>query len=174
MAQTTQATQPLWLDGDRPGPQASQAVELLAASASHGLVPQDYNASALEKAVAQAAAQGPAPQAAAMVRLDQALTTAMTRYLHDVHLGRVDPQKIHHNFSAPQREAFDAAAYLQTAVAAQRLPEAAAEAAPHLPLYAKLRDSLARYREQVNQPVWRQPLPPLPSGLRGKLAPGQS
>ena len=174
MAQTTQATQPLWLDGDRPGPQASQAVELLAASASHGLVPQDYNASALEKAVAQAAAQGPAPQAAAMVRLDQALTTAMTRYLHDVHLGRVDPQKIHHNFSAPQREAFDAAAYLQTAVAAQRLPEAAAEAAPHLPLYAKLRDALARYREQVNQPVWRQPLPPLPSGLRGKLAPGQS
>ena len=174
MAQTTQATQPLWLDGDRPGPQASQAVELLAASASHGLVPQDYNASALEKAVAQAAAQGPAPQAAAMVRLDQALTTAMTRYLHDVHLGRVDPQKIHHNFSAPQREAFDAAAYLQTAVAAQRLPEAAAEAAPHLPLYAKLRDALARYRQQVNQPVWRQPLPPLPGGLRGKLAPGQS
>lgn len=166
-------TQPLWLDGDRPGSQARQAIELLAASASHGLTPQDYNASALEQAVAQAA-QGAAPQAAAMARLDQALTTAVVRYLRDVHLGRVDPQKIHHNFSAPQREAFDAAAYLQTAVAAQRLPEAAAEAAPHLPLYAKLRNSLARYREQVNHPAWRQPLPPLPGGVRGKLAPGQS
>ncbi|MEO7953886.1 MAG: L,D-transpeptidase family protein [Polaromonas sp.] len=167
------ATEPLWLDGERPGPQARQAIELLAAAATHGLAPQDYNASALGQAVAQAA-QGAAPQAAAMARLEKELTTAMVHYLRDVHLGRIDPQEIHYNFSSPQHEAFDAAAYLQTAVAARRLPEAAAEAAPRVPLYARLRDSLASYRELVNHPAWRQSLPPLPGGLRGKLAPGQS
>ena len=173
LAQAAPATPPLWLDGERPGPQARQAIKVLTASASHGLMPQDYNATALAQAVTQAA-QGAAPQAGAMVRLDRALTTAMTRYLRDVHLGRIDPQKIHHNFSPPQREAFDAAAYLQAAVASGRFAEAAAEAAPRLPVYAKLRDALAGYRELVNHPAWRQPLPTLPGGLRGKLTPGQS
>ena len=173
LAQAAPATPPLWFDGERPGPQALQAVELLATSASHGLTPQDYNATALAQAVTQAG-EGAAPQAADMARLDRALTTAMTRYLSDVHLGRIDPQKIHHNFSPPQREAFDAAAYLQAAVASGRFAEAAAEAAPRLPLYAELRDALAGYRELVNHPAWRQPLPALPGGLRGKLASGQN
>ena len=173
LAQSAPATPPLWFDGERPGPQALQAVEVLATSASHGLTPQDYNATALAQAVMQAG-QGAAPQAAVMARLDQALTQAMTHYLSDVHLGRIDPQKIHHNFSPPQREAFDAAAYLQTAVASGRFAEAAAEAAPRLPLYAKLRDALAGYRALVNHAAWHQPLPALRGGLRGKLVPGQS
>jgi len=166
----------LWFDGERPAPQARQAVELLAAAATHGLEPQDYNASALGQAVTDAA-QGSAPEAATMARLEQALTTAMERYLSDLHQGRIDPQKIHHNFNPPQSEAFDPAAYLQTALAAQRLPEAASEAAPRLPLYEHLRAALARYRERVNHPAWRQPLQPLPGGSRGKagkLAPGQA
>ncbi|ABM38882.1 L,D-transpeptidase family protein [Polaromonas naphthalenivorans] len=163
----------LWFDGERPGAQAREAVQLLAAAATHGLVPQDYDASALGLAVSRAA-QGTPPEAAAMAQLEQALSTAMERYLSDVHRGRIDPQKIHHNFSPPQREAFDAAAYLQAALAARRLTDAASEAAPRLPIYAQLREALARYRERVNHPAWRQPLPRLPGGKAGKLAPGQS
>ena len=162
-----------WFDGERPGAQAREAVEVLAAAATHGLVPQDYNASALGLAIAQAA-QGSSPDAVPMARLEQALTTAMERYLFDVHRGRIDPQKIHHNFSPPLHKAFDAAAYLQTALAAGRLADAASEAAPRLPLYAQLREALARYRERANHPAWRQPLPPLSGGKAGKLAPGQS
>ena len=167
---------PLWFDGERPAPQARQAVELLAAAATHGLLPQDYQAGALGQAIAKAA-QGAPPEAAEIARLEQALTTAMQHYLSDVHQGRIDPKTIHYNFSPPEREAFDAQAYLQAALVARRLPEAAAEAAPRLPIYAHLRESLARYRQSVDDPAWQTPLPPLPAGPRGKagkLAPGQA
>ena len=36
-----------WLELGRPGPQAVQAIELLADAASHGLDPQDYRVPAL-------------------------------------------------------------------------------------------------------------------------------
>src|SRR5450830_140826 len=91
----------LWFGGGRPGPQARQAVELLAAAATHGLEPQDYNASALLQAVTDAA-QGSPPEPATIARLEQALTTAMQRYLADLHVGRIDPRLIHHDFNPPR------------------------------------------------------------------------
>ena len=159
-----------WFEAQKPKIQARQAVNLLAAAATHGLEPQDYNASALRQSVMAAMqTQAPVPTAAAMAHLDQALTVAMERYLSDLHRGRVDPQKIRHNFSAP-RDAFDAALYLQSALAAPRFSEALAEAAPHLQLYEQLRTALASYRERVDDPAWRHPLPP----LARKLQPGQA
>jgi murein L,D-transpeptidase YcbB/YkuD len=159
---------PLWFDGGRPGPQARQAVELLTAAATHGLEPQDYNASALRQAVTEAA-QGPPPEPATIARLEQALTTAMQRYLADLHMGRIDPRLIHHDFNPQRDDAFDPDAYLQAALAARRLPEAAQEAAPRLPLYERLREALTRYRERVEHPAWWQPLPPLPGDQRGRV-----
>jgi len=44
----------LWFDGDRPSAPAREAVELLAAAASHGLEPQDHATAALRQAVTQA------------------------------------------------------------------------------------------------------------------------
>ncbi len=166
----------LWFSGGRPGPQARQAVELLMAAATHGLQPQDYNASALLQAVTEAA-QGPPPEPAGIARLEQALTTAMQRYLTDLHVGRIDPRLIHHDFNPPRNDVFDPEAYLRTALAAGRLTEAAHEAAPRLPLYEHLREALARYREQIGHPAWQQPLPPLPGDQRGgagKLQAGQA
>ncbi|MGZ5239578.1 MAG: L,D-transpeptidase family protein [Caldimonas sp.] len=166
----------LWFDDGRPGPQARQAVELLAAAASHGLETQDYAAEALLQAVAQAS-QGPTPEPATVARLEQALTTAMQRYLADVHRGRVDPRQIQRSSTTPRRDEFDSAAYLLAALAARRLPEAAQEAAPRMPLYERLREALARYRALVDHPAWQQSLPPLPAGQRGRagrLEPGQT
>ncbi|MBG6074584.1 murein L,D-transpeptidase YcbB/YkuD [Polaromonas sp. CG_9.11] len=162
-----------WFDGDRPGVQAHEAVAVLADAASHGLAPQDYSAGALGRAIARAEPGSP-PDAASMARLKLALTTAMERYLADVHSGRVDPKKIHHNFSPLAREPFDATAYLQAALAAGRLLDAASEAAPRLPIYASLREALAAYRTRAGHAAWRKPLPPLPGGKAAKLAPGQA
>jgi len=164
----------LWFDGARPGPQAQQAMELLAAAASHGLEPQDYDAAALRQALTRAALE--APDRAAIERLEQALTDAMQRYLTDLHQGRIDPRRIHHNFTPPRRDDFDAAATLRDALAAQRLPEAARAAAPRLPLYESLREALARYRAMADHPAWQQPLPALAVGSRSagsKVEPGQ-
>lgn len=165
-----------WFDNGRPGPQARQAVELLATAASHGLEPQDYAAGALQQAVTQAS-KSPEPGPATIARLEQALTLAMQRYLADVHGGRIDPQQIQRSVDPPRREAFDPAAYLQAALAAHRLPDAAREAAPRLPVYERLREALARYRTLVDHPAWRRSLPPLPLGQRGragKVEPGQA
>lgn len=173
----TAADGPLWFEGGRPGEQAHQAIQLLGAAASHGLEPQDYNADALRQAIATAAARSAPMEASKVMRLEQALTDAMQRYLGDLHNGRVDPRQIHHNFRPARRDAFDVPSALRAAIAARRLPEAAAAAAPGLPLYERLREVLARYRALGDDAAWRQPLPALPGGgpsRGGKVEPGQS
>jgi murein L,D-transpeptidase YcbB/YkuD len=163
-----------WFDGGRPGVQARQAVELLADAPSHGLEPQDYDAAALAQAVARAA-DGPASEPAAIAHLERALGDAMQRFLADLHNGRVDLRQIGYGYSVARREPFDAAAVLTAALAAQRLPDAVREAAPQLPMYERLREALARYRELAAHPAWKQPLP-APRGGRAqpaKLEPGQ-
>ena len=170
----------LWFDGARPAPQARQAVELLSAAATQGLEPQDYNAKALLQSITQAAqaTQGSAPGPAAVAHLELELTAAMERYLADLHSGRVDPRLIRNNFDAPRLDTFDPQAYLREALAQQRLAQAAQEAAPRLPLYEQLRKALAHYRERIDHPAWRDPLPALTGAKRGgggaKLEPGQA
>ena len=157
-----------WFDAGRPSAQAQQAVVLLADAASHGLDPRDYDAAALQRALDQAQ-QG--MSATAAEALAQALTLALQRYLGDLHDGRIDPRRIHHDFDLARREPFDAARLLQ-----RMAPDAAARAAaPQLPLYEQLRGQLARLRALGDDPAWRQPLPPLPAARRGapKLEPGQ-
>lgn len=175
LATATAAQVSPWFDGGRPGSQARQAVELLAAAPSHGLDALDYDAAALAQAVAQAAT-GPAPEPATIARLERALGDAMQRYLTDLHRGRVDLRQIGHDYSAARRSPFDAAAVLNDALATQRLPGAVRDAAPQLPLYEQLRAALSRYRELAEHPAWRQPLPALPRVDRArppKLEPGQ-
>ena len=162
------ADEPVWFDAGRPSVQAQQAVDLLADAASHGLDPRDYDAAALQQALARAQ-PGLPPEAAA--RLGQALTQAMQRYLGDLHDGRIDPRLIHHDFDVARRAPFDAAQLLRSLP-----PDAAVRAAvPQLPLYEQLREQLARYRARAGDAAWRQPLPPLPAAGRGapKLEPGQ-
>lgn len=163
-----------WFEGGRPGVPALQAVEVLAAAASHGLEPQDYDAATLGQAVTQAA-QAAIPDAAAVVQLEQALTTAMQRYLADLHRGRIDPRQVHQDFEPPRGDDFDPSAYLLAAVQSGRLREASDAAAPQLPQYQHLRDALVRYRALVDHPAWRQALPPLPGGrgIPGAVQPGQ-
>ncbi len=159
----------LWLDGDRPGAQAQQAVALLADAAADGLEPRDYDAPALQRAIG-AAATGPAPEPAVLARLDAALTAAMQRYLADLHSGRIDPRQIHAHFDVPRGGVFDPAATLRSALAAQRLPEAVSQTAPRLPLYASLRQALADYRALGEHAAWQEKLPPPPAN---KLEPAQ-
>jgi L,D-transpeptidase YcbB len=172
----TAADSTAWFEGGRPAPQAEQAVALLAAAASEGLDPRDYEADALVRAVGLAS-QGPPLAGGSFAGLERVLSAAMQRYLADLHDGRVDPRQIQHAFSAPRREPFDAAAVLQAALAARRLPPAASAAAPRLPLYAQLREALAGYRTLGDHPAWQMPLPALPVGSRGsagKLEPGRA
>jgi len=160
-----------FVDAGRPTPAAWQATEVLADAEAEGLRPQDYDAMPLARAVA-AAAQGPALDGAQSARLDAALTTALHRYLADLHTGRVDPRQIQADFTASPPQPFDPDAALQAALAAPRLADALRAAAPRVPLYAGLRTALAQYRALADHPAWAAPLPPLPNNR--KLEPGQA
>lgn len=170
------AAEPLpWFDGTRPGAQATVALGLLEDAASHGLEPRDYGAAALRAALQSASTPRGLADEAARRRLDDALSAAMQRYLADLHHGRVDPRRIHHDFAPPPRAAFDAAALLREALAAQRLPDAVRAATPQLAQYEQLRAALARWRALATHPAWQQPLPALPAarGRPPKLEAGQ-
>jgi len=170
--------QPLWFADGHPTQAAQQAVAALANAGADGLDAQDYDADALKQAIGQAIGQatsqansGTALPPESVDRLDNALTTAMRQYLSDLHKGRVDPRKVHANFTLPDEKSFDADSYLRAAVAANRLPAAIHDAAPDFPLYATLRDALARYHALAAQPFWSKPLPAPPGG---KLSSGQA
>lgn len=151
----------LWFSQGRPTIQALQAVDLLSKAASDGLEPQDYNAQPLRNALDRAW-KGPEISAAATEQLDTALTDSMQHYLNDLHRGRITPEKTHQDFRLLTPTPFDAAMYLSTALAENRLVEAVRQASPHNVIYASLHHALAQYRQISLLPTWRDRLPLLP------------
>ena len=170
LAQALAAEPPLWFSSGRPTAQAAQAVEVLAAATAQGLDPRDYDTELIGRQLAQARQAAPLGEEA-QAALDSALTSALQRYLADLHNGRVDPRRIHADFDVRPAPPQDSVALLRAAVAGNRVAEALREAEPRLPMYAPLRTALARYRGLVDHAAWRSGLPPLPGR---KLAPGQA
>jgi murein L,D-transpeptidase YcbB/YkuD len=160
---------PLWFVEQRPRVAAYQAVNLLGAAAQEGLEAGDYHAEWLRAAIESAGRGSPLTEDS-LSRLDQALTSAMRRYLADLHAGRVDPQELGARYSSAATWGFTPDDLLAAAIADGRLVEAVGGVAPPLQQYAGLREALARYRELVSHPAWQKSLPPLPAG---KLSPGQ-
>ena len=160
----------LWLNAGRPTPDAIQAVDILTSASEEGLDPRDYDAAGLARRLTQAR-QDPTLAEAAQAQLDAALTAALQRYLVDLRSGRVDPRQIHANFDAQGPAPLDTLAFLREAVAGRRVAEALRQAEPRLPMYASLREALARYRALNDHPAWQEALPPLPGR---KLVAGQA
>ena len=155
---------PLWAAGAGPAESAPwtqalarDAAALLADAASHGLDPADYDTPALA-----AALQAGTPGADLDHRLGNTLDAALQRYLLDLHIGRIDPRSLGHDYRRARPAAFDAGAVLQQARASGRLADAVAAAVPALPAYGHLREALARCRALAGDPAWVTPLPPLP------------
>ncbi len=159
----------LWFLDGLPTAEAHQAVEILAQATSEGLDPADYEAESLAMGINNASATGRLPSAR-IEQLDQTLTSAMQRYLSDLHSGRITPEQVRADYSAPT-DKFDAASYLRNALSVGKLAEYSRNAVPASPFYDNLRQALARYRPLQQHPAWQAPLPPLPGK---KLEAGQS
>ena len=101
---------------------------MLTSAADDGLDANDYGAEHLRKAIDSAASGPPLPDQR-IVQIDLALTSAMVRYLADVHGGRVDPQRLAENYAPTSSPGFDPEALLLIAIASDRLAEAARRAA---------------------------------------------
>jgi murein L,D-transpeptidase YcbB/YkuD len=140
-----------------PDAQVAAALAVLDAAPAEGLDPADYGAGDLRQAEH---GRGGDP-----ARFDVALTSAMLHYLADLRLGRVRPEYRSEEGQDRLRQ-FDPVELLRGALERNRLDEAVADAEPAIPLYARVKQLLAHYRELAEQPQPRLPLPD------GKVDPG--
>ena len=151
------ADAPLWLDAaDRPTRNMQDAVMVLSQAASEGLDPADY----YQDLIAHLSPLSDTGSATAkdLARLDVALSTAMLRYLRDMHMGRVDPRAIGFRLDAP-REQHDFPRLLRAALTEHRVMNLAADLRPPLAQYRLLRGMLLRYRSLAAPGI--VPPPPL-------------
>ena len=80
-----------WVSGNRPTTQALALIDLFQNSDRKGLVPQDYDAPRWELRLDRLATADPSSLDEKMVHFDLALTISATRYISDLHNGRVSP-----------------------------------------------------------------------------------
>ena len=146
-------SRPLWsLPDGRPTVQASAAIGALASAESHGLVSEDYDVTALwqlwfttEVSRTDAA------------RFDVALTHAMTRFLADLRVGRIDPAAIRFDLPPNAGDPSELAALVTAVACAADVPAAVAAAAPAYAGYQALERALARYRALARDTTLRAP-----------------
>ncbi|CAN7449742.1 L,D-transpeptidase family protein [Massilia sp. LjRoot122] len=143
---------PRWLDDGQS--QARLALQILGDAAAHGLDPRHYGADALARRL-----DGLRGDAGGFER---DLSTAMLQFLSDLHAGRT---------RSPYRQAeapagLDLVEHLRSAVNGGSLPHAVDAAAPALPLYRRVKETLARYRELARlAPQWPVLPPAGPAGI---------
>ncbi len=153
-------TEPVWFDNHaKPKPEAYEALRLLGSVALHGLDPDDYQYEALAKSF-EHIEQSDQASSGTIAQLDQLLTQTMQLYLSDLHHGRIDPRQLYRNYSTPKIIEFDAAHYLRTSLANNRLVAAAQNLEPKVALYANLQAALLKYRSLIDHPAWHENLPP--------------
>jgi murein L,D-transpeptidase YcbB/YkuD len=90
-----------------------------------------------------------------IAEFDVAMTVALTRYLSDIHLGRVNPQALNFDIDVPSRRAkFDIPALIDNSFVDADAGEIADEVArlePKNPLYEETEKALPRYIELAQQ-----------------------
>jgi L,D-transpeptidase YcbB len=121
---------PLWLGADgAPNRDAREALGAIERAGDEGLDPADYR-----------------PHEIDLAGFDVTLSAGMLRYVHDVHVGRVDPASVGVKLSAPpDRDTF--VQLLRTAIGRHQIAQAIADARPPIAQYGALRDMLTRYKE---------------------------
>lgn len=152
---------PSWFEHGLPVADAWRALQTLTDAASQGLNPQDYHAADLLRAFQQVAQRRADP--AALLELDGALTDSLSRYLRDLHQGRLSPDLLQHHFKAPALSTYDPRSVIANARNASDLAQAMQDAVPKVPMYEPLRAVMNAYRAMGLPSAWQTALPPLPA-----------
>lgn len=141
----------LWVDlSGRPTSQAREALTGLAAAGDDGLDPEDYGASHLQRVAATL--DTTAASLPVGIEFDRQLTVAMSKYLRELHEGRVDPRTLGFRMNVtPDNHDFESV--VRQAVAGNRLAAAIEEFTPRLALYRNLRQALRQYRALAAAPA---------------------
>jgi murein L,D-transpeptidase YcbB/YkuD len=157
-----------WIEAAKARPQMDALIRALHDAEREGLDPQLYAVAMLEQRRAEASKgflteQGFDPKEAGA--LDVWLTYLYMKYASDLADGLSDLSRVDTSWKI-KPEKFDPKSHLSAALDANRVQESLADLTPRVPEYARLRDLLAKYREQKAGGGW----PRVPSM---KLKPGQ-
>jgi murein L,D-transpeptidase YcbB/YkuD len=145
---------------------ADKAIALLQNAGADGLVPTDYNTASLVNLHDALAADPTNPDK--QKSLDTALVAALSLFVHDMWLGRVNPTLLDYDYNQSAKQAALDIRVNDMLIADD--PAAVAESLqPTLPLYKPLRTMLAHYRQLAAEHPDPPALPPLPGK---KLEPG--
>ena len=100
-----------WSQSNEPTAQARELIGILQDAEQKGLDSEDYDGLRWDDRV-RALEGKDGHGETARVKFDVALTVSATRYISDLHLGRVDPESLHKDFD-PEREPHDPGAFLR-------------------------------------------------------------
>jgi len=144
-----------WIRDGKPTAQALELIALLEIADQKGLSPEDYDG---PRWSARVDGLGKAATESSSVRFDVALTVSATRYVADLHLGKVSPATLHKDFD-PERKKHNAGVFLRENVTeAASVTDALARVEPPFPGYQRALAALQEYRKLAREEV-PDPLP---------------
>lgn len=144
--------QPVWLDAQGPNLRAKLLREHLGHADRDGLVPQHYRTDLIDPLWASNAPSD-------RLRLEMLLSSAFFDYARDIRGGRLDPQQVSPLWKIPKTEV-DAVTMLRLSLLRDDFNAALEALPPNHPVYRRLRQALAHYRQIKLLGGW----PTLPAG----------
>jgi len=136
-----------------------ELIRILEEAENKGLDSKDYDGGRWHDRV-NAILNADGPANSARVKFDVELTVSATRYISDLHLGRVDPENLHKDFD-PDRQHHDPGAFLREEVLfARSVKDALAQVECPYPGYQRGLEALQKYRQMAKVEV-SDPLPQL-------------
>lgn len=140
-----------WVRGSRPTAKARAVIKLLRAADKQGLLPNEYDGPLWKKRLASLKRPHRRASEHELLRFDMTLTVCAMRYILDLHLGRINPQRRH--------SAFDVHPHIRSAsdfIRKRIVPATDAAAAlsalePPFPAYRRLVQAVQRYKELARQ-----------------------
>jgi L,D-transpeptidase YcbB len=135
---------PAWIQGSQPSSQALLLIERFRDAGKKGINPEDYDASRWEERIRALQSSPNGPTAA---RFDVALSVCTMRYVSDLHIGRINPQRFNFGLSVEQKK-YDLAQFLRDQIlTTSNLQAVLDEVEPPFAGYRRTEQALARYIE---------------------------
>jgi murein L,D-transpeptidase YcbB/YkuD len=157
----------LWLGTANAEKNITDALNLLAHAADHGLKSKNYDTETLRQKLPSALKLKPdAYQESALY--DTALSISLLRFLHDLHYGRVNPQGINFNLKLREKKLIDLPLLIKNSLTQNTLAELPQSVEPKFKQYQKLKQALAHYRELAAT------APPFKLSIEKTLRPGDT
>ena len=158
-----------WTKGQEPTPQARQIIALFLRSDLKGLSPDDYDGPRWHDRLAKLKPIAQQPSESDAAKFDLALTVCSMRYISDLHIGKVNPNRLAFLIDDETKK-YDLPEFLKDhLVNAADVSAALAQVEPQYPGYRRTIQALQKYIEFAKEDDGEQ-LPP----VRKAIVPGDS